>query len=480
MSDMSVSIVWFRSDLRLSDNPALTKALGSGHTVVPVFVLDEETDGLRPLGAASRWWLHHSLQSLDASLRDLGSRLVLRRGPAEQALAELAAECNAASIFWNRVYDQGSRDRDARLKKSSTARGVMAESFKASLLFEPWEVSTQSGAPFKVFTPFWRACRTLPPPGNPLPTPKALPAPEVWPAGDSLADWRLLPTSPDWTGGLRATWTPGEDGAKTRLTHFLDETLEDYRRARDLPAVEGTSRLSPHLAFGEIGPRQIWHAAATRGFSASAEKFLAEVGWREFAYNLLFHYGDLAQRNFRPEFDAFPWADPDDTLEAWRRGRTGYPIVDAGMRELWNTGWMHNRVRMIVASFLTKDLLIDWRIGERWFWDTLVDADLANNATGWQWVAGSGADAAPYFRVFNPVLQGEKFDPKGDYVRHWVPELASLPDTTIHRPWTASVAPPVDVYPERIVEHGAARDRALIAFRSLKKPVSTSEGAYKQ
>ena len=480
MPDMSVSIVWFRSDLRLSDNPALTKALGSGHAVVPVFVMDEETDGVRPLGAASRWWLHHSLQSLDASLRERGSRLVLRRGPAEQALAELATELGAEAIFWNRVYDQGSRDRDTRLKKSFTERGVTAESFNANLLFEPWEVSTQSGAPFKVFTPFWRACRTLPPPGNPLPTPKALPAPKAWPSNDALTDWRLLPTSPDWAGGMRETWTPGEDSAKERLTHFLDETLQDYRRTRDLPAVEGTSRLSPHLAFGEIGPRQIWHAANTRGFSAAIEKFLAEIGWREFSYNLLFHYGDLAHRNFRPEFDAFPWADPDDTLDAWRRGRTGYPIVDAGMRELWTTGWMHNRVRMIVASFLTKDLLIDWRTGERWFWDTLVDADPANNATGWQWVAGSGADAAPYFRVFNPVLQGEKFDPKGDYVRHWVPELATLPDAIIHRPWTASVPPPADVYPERIVEHGTARDRALIAFRSLKKPVSKSEGAYKQ
>jgi len=469
MTHMSVSIVWFRSDLRLSDNPALIKALGSGHVVVPVFVLDEETDGVRPIGAASRWWLHFSLQSLDASLRRLGSRLVLRRGPAEKVLAELASECGAAAIFWNRVYDRGSRDRDARLKKSFSERGVTAESFKANLLFEPWEVTTQGGAPFKVFTPFWRACRTLPLPAAPLAAPKTLPAPETWPAGDPLAAWHLLPTSPDWAGGLRATWTPGEDGAQQRLAHFIDETLEDYRRTRDLPAVEGTSRLSPHLAFGEIGPRQIWQAATTRAASAASEKFLAEVGWREFAYNLLFHNGDLAQRNFRPEFDAFPWADPDEALDAWQRGRTGYPIVDAGMRELWTTGWMHNRVRMIVASFLTKDLLIDWRAGERWFWDALVDADLANNATGWQWVAGSGADAAPYFRVFNPVLQGERFDPNGDYVRHWVPELAALPDTSIHRPWTAPTPPPASVYPQRIVEHGAARDRALAAFRSLKK-----------
>ncbi|MBU8875315.1 DNA photolyase family protein [Reyranella sp. MMS21-HV4-11] len=466
---MSVSIVWFRNDLRLSDNPALVESLRAGLPVVPVFVLDDQTEGVRPLGGASRWWLHHSLSSLDASLRKLGSRLTLRRGPAERVLPELAAECGAEAIFWNRVYDEGSRNRDARLKKSLNERGLRAESFKANLLFEPWEIKNQSGAPFKVFTPFWRVCRAHASPGDPLPAPKALPAPKTGPASDALDDWRLLPTNPDWAGGLRTAWSPGEKGAKDRLSHFLDEALEDYRHARDLPAVEGTSRLSPNLAFGEISPRQVWRAATNRGASAAAEKFLSEVGWREFAYSLLFHNGDLAQRNFRPEFDAFPWADSDEILEAWRRGRTGYPIVDAGMRELWTTGWMHNRVRMIVASFLTKDLLIDWRQGERWFWDTLVDADPANNVTGWQWVAGCGADAAPYFRVFNPVLQGAKFDPKGEYVRRWVPELAGLPDAVIHSPWSASKPPAASVYPERIVEHGAARDRALAAFQSLKK-----------
>ena len=247
----------------------------------------------------------------------------------------------------------------------------------------------------------------------------------------------FAPTAPDWAGGLRATWAPGEANAITRLTDFLDDALADYRQGRDLPAKQATSRLSPYLAFGEISPRQIWRAATARGQSAASEKFLAELGWREFAYNLLFHSNDLAQRNFRPEFDRFPWLDDDEAREAWQRGRTGFPIVDAGMRELWTTGWMHNRVRMIVASFLTKDLLVDWRVGERWFWDTLVDADPANNPMGWQWVAGCGADAAPYFRIFNPVLQGEKFDPNGDYVRKWIPELASLPAETIHRPWTA-------------------------------------------
>ena len=464
---MSVSIVWFRNDLRLTDNPALIKALESGRAIVPVFVLDEETDGVRPPGAASRWWLHYSLHALAASLARLGSRLVLRRGRAERVIGDLAAECGAASVFWNRVYDRGSRDRDARLKKALSERGIAVESFKANLLFEPWEITTQSGGAFKVFTPFWRACRSSPPPAPPLPAPRSLTAPKSWPAGEPLASWRLLPASPDWAGGIRAAWTPGEDGAQHRLARFLDDALKDYRQARDLPGVEGTSRLSPHLAFGEISPRQIWQAATTRGASAATEKFLSEVGWREFAYSLLFHNVDLTQHNFRPEFDAFPWAEPGGALTAWQRGRTGYPIVDAGMRELWATGWMHNRVRMIVASFLTKDLLIDWRRGERWFWDTLVDADLANNATGWQWVAGCGADAAPYFRVFNPVLQGEKFDPDGDYVRRWVPELAHLPNGAIHRPWTAAV--PSTVYPARIVDHGAARDRALAAFQTLKK-----------
>jgi len=464
---MSVSIVWFRCDLRLSDNPALIKALEAGRPVVPVFILDEETQGVRRLGAASRWWLHYSLHALDASLRRLGSRLVLRRGPAHKVLGDLAAECGASSVFWNRVYDRAARERDARLKTSLSERGITVGSCKANLLYEPWDVTTRGGDAFKVFTPFWRACRTLPPPSPPLPAPQHVPAPESWLAGEPLASWHLLPTAPDWAGGIRNAWTPGEDGAKQRLAHFLDEALEDYRQARDLPAVEGTSRLSPHLAFGEISPRQIWHAAMTRGASAATEKFLSEVGWREFAYHLIFHNDGLAERNFRPEFDAFPWADPNEALTAWQRGRTGYPIVDAGMRELWTTGWMHNRVRMIAASFLTKDLLIDWRQGERWFWDTLVDADLANNATGWQWVAGCGADAAPYFRVFNPVLQGEKFDPDGDYVRHWLPELAHLPDSAIHRPWEAAV--PTGVYPARIVEHGAARDRALAAFQTIKK-----------
>jgi deoxyribodipyrimidine photo-lyase len=466
---MPSSIVWFRNDLRLADNPALMAGLDSGNPVVPVYVLDEETEGTRPPGGAARWWLHHSLQSLDASLHALGSRLILRRGPAEQVIANLAAECDAGTVYWNRVYDQGSRERDARLKQASRKRGVAAQSLKANLLFEPWEVATQAGGPFKVFTAFWRACRSLPSPGQPLPTPERLPAPECWPASERLASWRLRPSAPDWSGGLGSSWAPGEAGAIARVTAFLDEAMARYREARDLPAADATSRLSPHIAFGEISARQMWRATTARGHSAATEKFLAELGWREFAYHLLFYFGDLGQRNFRSEFDAFPWSHDGAAIEAWRRGRTGYPIVDAGMRQLWTTGWMHNRVRMIVASFLTKDLLIDWRVGEKWFWDTLVDADPANNAAGWQWVAGSGADAQPFFRIFNPVLQGEKFDPTGDYVRRWVPELAGLPAETIHRPWTAQPTLPTDIYPDPIVDHASARTRALEAFRRLRR-----------
>ncbi|WP_428659559.1 cryptochrome/photolyase family protein [Reyranella sp.] len=465
---MPASIVWFRNDLRLADNPALIAGLGSGRPVIPVFVLDEETPGIRRHGAASRWWLHHSLRALDASLRLLGSRLILRRGAAEHVIGELARECDASAVYWSRAYDPGTRNRDARIKQTFEKRGIAADGLKANLLFEPWEVKTSSGGPYRVFSAFWRACRTMRAPAAPLPAPRTLPAPGLWPSSDDLAAWRLLPTAPDWAGGLGATWTPGEAAAITRLADFLDDALVHYRQGRDVPSTKATSRLSPHLAFGEISPRQIWRAAATRGHSAPSEKFLAELGWREFGYGLLFQSDDLAQRNFRPEFDGFPWLDGDEALEAWRQGRTGYPIVDAGMRELWTTGWMHNRVRMITASFLTKDLLIDWRIGERWFWDTLVDADPASNPMNWQWVAGCGADAAPYFRIFNPTLQGEKFDPNGDYVRRWVPELASLPAETIHRPWAADQAIPPEIYPAPIIDHAAARQRALQALRRVK------------
>ncbi|MBM3644837.1 MAG: deoxyribodipyrimidine photo-lyase [Alphaproteobacteria bacterium] len=471
---MSVRLVWFRSDLRLDDQPALAAALAAGGAVVPVYVLDETRSVLTP-GAASRWWLHGSLAALDTDLRARGARLVLRRGDPATQIERLIAETGATAIHWTRRYAKAHRDADAALKTRLRESGVEAHSHNGALLHEPWEVTTGAGGWFKVFTPFWKACLARPAPAAPVPAPAHITGPATWPASDALAYWRLRPTAPDWAIGLAAEWTPGEAGAQARLASFLDHALDGYRGGRDLPGRESTSRLSPHLAFGELSPRRVLQAVRARPPSADADKFLAELGWREFSHNLLFHHDDLATRSFRPEFDAFPWATDARALTAWRRGRTGYPLVDAGMRELWTTGWMHNRVRMVVASFLVKHLLIDWREGERWFWDTLVDADPANNAASWQWVAGCGADAAPYFRVFNPVLQGAKFDADGAYVRRWVPELAALPHAHLHQPWAAPSAILAAAgitlgkdYPRPIVEHNAARTRALAAFATLR------------
>jgi deoxyribodipyrimidine photo-lyase len=464
---MSIAIVWFRSDLRLADNPALSAALAAGHAVIPLYVLDNDTAGQRPRGTASRWWLQQSLQALDASLRSRGSRLFLARGPAERVIDDLVASCQAEAVYWNRLYDRCSRGRDARLKQALTARGVTAQSFKAHLLFEPWEVQTKAGLPFKVFTPFWRTCRTQANPGSTHDAPTRLPTlPASLPSHHARAETIALHRD---TSGFAGRWTPGETGALACLERFLEHGLDRYHTRRDRPDLDGTSCLSPHFAFGELSPRQVWRAVTARGPSAAADKFLAEVGWREFAYNLLFHVDDLDRRNMRSEFDDFPWLDHHEVIEAWQQGLTGYPIVDAGMRQLLATGWMHNRVRMIAASFLIKHLLVDWRVGERWFWDRLVDADPANNPVGWQWVAGSGADAAPFFRIFNPVLQGEKFDPDGDYVKRWLPELADLPADSIHRPWTADRRPSAQRYPSPLVDHGSARRRALDVFAGIRR-----------
>jgi deoxyribodipyrimidine photo-lyase len=469
-------LVWFRQDLRLADNPALRAAAEGGAPVVAAYVLDDEGAGAWKRGGASRWWLHHSLASLQRDLAALGASLVLRVGPAARELDALLAETGASAVYWNRCYEPATRARDEAIKSSLQARGVEARSFNASLLFEPWTIATQSGGPFKVYSPFARACRAAPAPAAPLAAPGRLARPAAMPGGLPLEALALLPVAPDWAGGLRASWTPGEAGAQARLATFLAGPIAGYKEERNRPDIEATSRLSPHLHFGEISPRQLWHAAKLRE-GGGPDHFVSELLWREFAYHLLHHFPHLPERNWRDDFDAFPWAEDKAGLAAWRRGRTGYPIVDAGMRELWTTGWMHNRVRMIAASFLVKDLLVHWRQGEDWFWDTLVDADLANNAASWQWVAGCGADAAPYFRVFNPVLQGEKFDPAGDYVRRFVPELAKLPAKFIHRPWEADDATlraaGVDLgrsYPKRIVDHGVARDRALAAFSNLRKP----------
>ncbi len=437
------TIVWVRDDLRLADNPALTAAVELGAPIVVVYVLDEASPGRRALGGASRWWLHHSLAALHASL---DGHLVLRRGPAERVIAELADNLDAGAVVWNRRYSS-ARDIDARLKERLRADGRQATSYHANLLAEPWTVTTGDGGPYRVFTPFWRAVSARPV-RSPLSAPPLENVSWATAASDRLDDWALLPSRPDWAAGLRETWRPGEAGAHERLERFLADGLDLYHR-RDEPAVPATSRLSPHLRFGEVSPFQVWHAV--EGRSANSPKFLSELGWREFSWHILYHWPDLATENFRREFDAFGWSAPDSAvLAAWHRGRTGVPLVDAGMRELWHTGYMHNRVRMVVASFLAKNLLIDWRVGERWFWDTLVDADEANNPASWQWVAGSGADAAPYFRVFNPELQAAKFDPDGEYLRRWLPEYGT-PE-----------------YPDPIVDLAASRRDALAAYEAVK------------
>lgn len=473
----SAAIVWFRNDLRIADNAALNAAADSGLPLVCLYILDPASQ-LRSMGAAQRWWLHLSLTALDQKLRGLGTRLILKTGDAAQVLDRLIADTGSTQLFWNRRYDPAAIAIDAPLKAALKQRDIDVRTFDGQLLHEPSQVRTGAGGPFKVYTPFWRALNALPEPRPPHAAPLKLLDGSARLDSERLEEWRLLPTKPDWAGSMKAEWTPGEDGAQARLEAFLDGAIDGYGDGRNIPGHLSTSRLSPHLAMGEITPFQVWHAAVTRTDAPArdAEVFRKELVWREFAYHLLFHFPKLSSDNFNASFDAFPWGSArQDLLKAWQRGKTGYPIVDAGMRELWATGWMHNRVRMIVASFLIKHLMIDWREGERWFWDTLVDACPANNSASWQWVAGSGADAAPYYRIFNPVLQGEKFDADGAYVRKWVPELSAMPDKFLHQPWEAPllVLKAADVrlgetYPRPIVDHDAARQRALSAFQSLK------------
>ncbi len=479
MTDRPV-LLWLRQDLRLADHPALAAAVRTGRKVIPVYVLDDETPGRWAMGGASRWWLGMSLPRLDAALRGLGSRLVVRRGRFIEELVGLARETRAEAVYFSRSFEPWAARLEATLKQHLDEVGVTAHRFAGTLIVEPGEVTTQAGEPFRVYSPFARAVDALPALRDPVPAPARIPAPDTWPESVSIDALSLLPTRPDWAGGLRAAWTPGEEGASARLETFLDGPVVRYKDLRDRPDIEGTSRLSPHLHFGEISPATCWHEAARYLSSLGklgegAAKFRRELLWREFSYHLLHSNPDLPDTPFRPEFRAFPWKADGAALEAWQRGRTGYPIVDAGMRELWQTGYMHNRVRMIVASFLVKDLLVPWQDGEAWFWDTLVDADLANNAASWQWVAGCGADAAPYFRIFNPVKQGTTFDPDGTYVRRYVPELARLPAPHIHAPATAPAAVLEaagvvlgETYPQPIVDHGMARRHALEAFARIK------------
>lgn len=473
-------VLWFRQDLRLRDQPGLAAALATGAPVAAVYILDDAAPGRWAMGGASRWWLHHSLAALAASLRPLNIDLQLLHGPAHAVLLSLADEIGAGAVFWTRQYEPYAIARDRRIKAALGAKGVDAESFNGQLLYEPWDIGKADGRPYEVFTAFWRALHAKGAPPAPTPAPPPAPSAIACRAALPLEALGLVPRKPDWAGGLRDTWTPGEAGAHRALGDFLDHHLAHYHEARDLPARAATSRLSPHLHFGELSPRVLWHAVSARCeadpcLTKAAEKFLSELAWREFAHHLLYAHPDMPDAPLRTPFADFPWRDDEAAFSAWTRGATGYPIVDAGMRELWQTGTMHNRVRMIAASFLVKDLLIPWQRGAAWFWDTLVDADLANNSMGWQWVTGCGADAAPYFRIFNPVLQGERFDPEGEYVRRFVPELAKLPGAWIHKPFAAHAETLAranitlgKTYPQPIVNHAKARARALDAFAQIK------------
>ena len=479
MSQSAPAIVWFREDLRLSDNPALHAAVSSGRPLVLLYILDEQTKGLRPLGGASKWWLDKSLRALAADIKQAGAQLTLRSGQSADVLDTVIEETGAETIFWNRRYDQPERDLDAAIKEDLTQRGLDVSSHNARLLNEPWQVETNAGGYYKVFTPYWRAARNNFVARDTYGRHKTLSGPE--PESESLDDWGLHPSNPDWSTGFD-DWTPGEDGAIARLTDFLDGPINGYKEDRNRPDLDmSTSGLSPHLRFGEIGPLQIWravHAGMEAGTipEKDGHTFLSEIGWREFSHTLLFYNPALASENYNDSFEFMPWRKDKNAFDAWTKGQTGYPMVDAGMRQLWQTGWMHNRVRMIVASFLTKHLLLPWQDGEAWFWDTLVDADPANNAASWQWTAGSGADAAPYFRVFNPISQGSKFDETGDYVRRFCPELKDLPDKYLHAPWEASEETLNKTgiqlgktYPKPIVDHSGARQRALDAYDTLKE-----------
>lgn len=453
------SILWFRRDLRLSDQAALIAAAGEG-PVLPVYILDDETPKHRAMGGASRWWLHHSLASLDAALREKGSRLILKRGKSDDVLTALAEDVGTQRVHCIRHYEPWWRNAER-----AVAKQLELVCHDGNYLAPPGSVTTGSGEPYKIYTPFWRALQQRMPPAAPANRPREIPAPSSWPKSDRLEDWELLPTKPDWATGF-ADWEPGEAGARKRVDRFVEKAA-DYDRTRNLPSIEGSSRLSPHLHFGEVSPAYVWHRVADAG--GSVDVFLSEIGWRDYAQNVILQFPDYAAKNAREKFDAIPWRDfrssaVRDEFDAWTKGRTGYPIVDAGMRQLWATGWMHNRVRMIAASFLIKHLLIDWREGERWFWDTLVDADYASNAVNWQWVSGTGIDSNMFVRIMAPLSQSEKFDAAG-YIREWVPELARLHDDVIHDPEEHGRRP--GDYPRKIIGHREARERALAAVRGI-------------
>ncbi len=478
----ATAIMWFRNDLRLADNAALHAAAASDLPVVPLFILDDDAAGTWRPGGASRWWLHGSLEALAESLTAINSRLILARGATRDILPRIAEKVGAAAVYCARAYEPWAIALETELKADLDKLGIALKRHRGALLFEPESLRTGQDKPFQVYTPFARAAFAADDGGKLLRRPTKLEAPARWPASDKLSSWNLRPTKPDWAQGLRASWTPGEKAAQKRLDVFLKRHIAKYHEDRNRPDLTCTSRLSPHLHHGEISPRQCWQRARSLSetdpaSAKGAEVFLKELLWREFAFHQLVQHPELPDVPCREQFAQFPWRSAPKKLSSWQRGQTGYPIVDAGMRELWTTGWMHNRVRMITGSFLVKHLLQPWQKGEAWFWDTLVDADLANNATNWQWVAGSGVDSAPYFRIFNPVKQAETFDPDGTYVRKWCPELAKLPAPQIHAPWDAPKGmlekAGIELgrtYPHPIVDHKEARARALAAFESLKAP----------
>lgn len=466
----TTAIIWFRNDLRLSDNAALLKAC-QHQNVIPVYIFDE--NAARKLGAAKRLWLHHALKDLILNLRALGSELILRSGDEKTVLEEIINETTVNAVYWNRRYEPDAIKTDTALKSALKNQNIVVESFSGHLLHEPTQLKTKAGTPFRVFTPFWKTLDATIEVDAPYPAPTTIPQA---PTGLDIIDLNelyLLPTKPDWSAGIMERFTPGESAAQKVLTDYLDGKVENYQDNRDFPALDATSKLSPYLTFGEISPRQVWHASEN---VSGAQPFRRQLAWRDFSYHLLFHKPGLNEINFNNAFDSFKWDKNEALLKIWQQGKTGYPIIDAGMRELWQTGYMHNRVRMIVASFLTKHLLIDWRDGEKWFWDTLVDADPANNTAGWQWVAGSGADASPYYRIFNPIIQGKKFDENGEYVKKYVPELKDLDAKYIHTPWETPVGILNSIslelgkdYPKPIVEHSFARNRALEVYGQMKQ-----------
>ena len=468
---MSTALVWFRQDLRLTDNPALFEACTNHDTVIPAYILDENS----VFGEAQAWWVHNSLSALNDSLmKQLKLTLILRKGTPLDIILELVKTTEVDAIYWNRCYEPKSIERDKKIKATLQNYGIDVFSFNGSLFNEPWTISNKTGDFFKVFTPYWKTCRQALSAEPEKLAPHNLNSVDV--RSDKLDEWMLLPRL-DWASQFPNFWTPGEEGATKRLQEFIQNHLHGYKVNRNIPEQNATSHLSPHLHFGEISPWTILRAVEYAKLEphcdlTGAEHFLSELGWREFSYYLLYHVPSLPHQNFKNEFDVFPWHNDESLLKSWQKGMTGYPIVDAGMRELWATGYMHNRVRMIVASFLTKGLFIDWRLGADWFLDTLVDADLANNSASWQWVAGCGADAAPYFRIFNPVLQSQKFDPNGVYIRRWVPELSGLNNVAIHAPWESANVPSIFStinYPNPIINHSESRTKALAYYSQLKK-----------